>query len=106
MHVPQLSYLGVISQPERSEYHFRIINEDLTARLLVLTIAHSVFLTKQLMIQEAPDLCFQKVLADLRSESPALLQDIVSINESDIAHYRDSHPDMSLQPRSHRKFIK
>ena len=60
---PQLRYLGTISKPEHSEYGFQIENPDKTVRLLVLTIANSVFLTRQLMVQEAPDLCYQKVLA-------------------------------------------
>jgi hypothetical protein len=102
---PNLCYLGVIQRPEFSEYGFRITNEDKTARLLILTIANSVFLTKQLMVQEAPDLCFQKVLADLRSEVPALTDQSVVISESDLVQYRASHPNTSLKRKSFRKPI-
>jgi hypothetical protein len=102
-HLPQLSYLGVISKQEHSEYGFRIINDDKTDRLLIVTITNSVFLTKQLMIQEAPDLCYQKVLADLRSEIPALVEDSVVVTESDLVQYRASHPNISLKRRSFRK---
>ena len=94
---PQLRYLGMIPKPEYSEYGFRIENPDKTVRLLVLTIANSVFLTKQLMVQEAPDLCYQKVLTDLQSETNGPVEDFVSISESDIAHYRAFHPNMKLR---------
>jgi hypothetical protein len=90
---PQLRYLGIISKPDCSEYGFEVENTDKTLRLIVLTIANSVFLTKQLMVQEAPDLCYQKLLTDLRDatvdpgdEGP------IPISESDIAHYRAFHP--------------
>ncbi len=102
-HLPQLSYLGVIPKPEHSEYGFRITNQDKTDRLLILTIANSVFLTKQLLIQEAPDLCYQKVLADLRSEIPTLVEDSVVITEMDLMQYRASHPNISLKRKSFRK---
>jgi hypothetical protein len=102
-HLPQLSYLGVIPKSECTEYGFRITNEDKSDRLLVLTIANSVFLTKQLQIQEAPDLCYQKVLADLRSEFPALVEDSVGVTESDLMQYRAAHPTASMKKRSFRK---
>jgi hypothetical protein len=98
--LPQLSYLGVISQPGRSDYGFRIINDDKSARLLVLTIDAAVFLTKQLLLQEAPDLCFQKVLADLRSDAPALVEETIGITEMDIVNYRASH----VKTKSHFKY--
>ncbi len=102
-HIPQLSYLGVIPKPEHSEYGFRIIYEDKTARLLILIIENSMFLTKQLLVQEAPDLCYQKVLADLRSAIPALVEHSVVVTESDVAEYRAFHPNISLKRKSFRK---
>jgi hypothetical protein len=103
IHFPQLSYLGVNSVPGYSEYGFRITNEDKTARLLILTIANSIFLTKQLLVQEGPDLCYQKVLADLRTEIPSLVEDSVVVTESDLLDYRASHPNISLTRKSFRK---
>jgi hypothetical protein len=100
---PNVSYLGVISRPEHTEYGFKIINDDKTARLLILTIANSVFLTKQLLVQEAPDLCYQKVLADLQNEIPAPIEENVTVSESDLACYRALHPNVSLKRKSFRK---
>jgi hypothetical protein len=103
IHFPNLSYLGTIPQPDYSEYGFRITNEDKTDRLLILTIANSVFLTKQLMVQEAPDLCYQKVMADIRSDIPTLVEDSAVVTESDLVDYRASHPNSSSKRRSFRK---
>jgi hypothetical protein len=96
---PQLRYLGTISKPNHSEYGFQIEYPDKTVRLLVLTIANSVFLDRQLMVQEAPDLCYQKVLAYLRAATAGPNEDCISISESDIANYRAFHPTM----KAHRK---
>jgi hypothetical protein len=91
---PLLMYLGKISRPEYSEYGFKIENEDRSVRLLILTISNSAFLTKQLMVQEAPDLCYQKVLADLRSEAANQMYDLVLVTGSDIEQYRALHPNL------------
>jgi hypothetical protein len=91
---PLLRYLGKISKPEHSEYGFRIENEDQSFRLLILTIANSVFLTNQLLVQEAPDLCYQKVLMELKSEAAEPMRELILVTGSDIEQYRTIHPNL------------
>ncbi len=96
--VLKLRYLGVIPQTGYVEYGFRIANEDKTVRQLVLTIEDAFFQRKDLKFQEAPDLCYQKVLMDLDNESsdsgaPAF----IPVTALDIAHYRDLHPTAKLR---------
>jgi hypothetical protein len=99
---PLLRYLGRISRLEHSEYGFRIENEDRSVRLLILTIANSVFLTKQLMVQEAPDLCYQMVLMELKSEAITnQTRELILVTGSDIEEYRSFHP--FLRRKSFRK---
>jgi hypothetical protein len=98
---PLLRYLGKISKLEHSEYGFRIENEDKSVRLLILAIANSVFLTKQLMVQEAPDLCYQKVLTELKSEVADQFRELILVTGSDIEQYRTLHPN--LRRKSFRK---
>jgi hypothetical protein len=97
---PQLRYLGTISRPEHAEYGFQIENPDKTVRLLVLSIANSVFLTRQLMVQEAPDLCYQKVLAFLRDAPTDSAEDYICIGASDIENYRAFHPNAKAHGRT------
>ncbi len=73
--------------------------------MLILTIADSYFLTKQLMVQEAPDLCYQKVLTDLNSGIAELREDSILITESDIANYRASHPNAAARRKSFHKAV-
>jgi hypothetical protein len=102
-YLPRLRYLGKIPQLGHSEYGFRIENEDKSVRMLILTIADSYFLTKQLMFQEAPDLCYQKVLTDLNSGSSDIGEDLILITESDIETYRSSHPAAAARRKSFSK---
>jgi len=95
----QLRYLGTIPKPEHAEYGFQIENPDKTVRLFVLTIANSVFLTRQLMVQEAPDLCYQKVLAYLQDETAGPAEVYIPVSESDIASYRASHPNVKAKTK-------
>ncbi len=96
--VLQLRYLGVIPQAGFVEYGFRIEDNDKNVRQVVLTIEDAFFQKNGLMFQEAPDLCYQKVLMDLdneRSDSPMPAR--VPVTALDIAHYRDLHP--TTKPR-------
>ncbi len=91
--VLQLRYLGVMPQAGFVEYGFRIENKDKSARQVVVTIADDFFLKNELKRQEAPDLCYQKVLTDLSAESEdACFPLSTSVTALDIAHYRDLHP--------------
>jgi hypothetical protein len=89
----QLRYLGVLPQTECLEYGFQIEDKDNAPRLFVLMIESGFFKKRDLLFQEAPDLCYQKLLVELRNETAELpLGPRYSVTASDIAHYRQSHP--------------
>ena len=92
-HVLKLRYLGVIPQAGYIEYGFRIEEKDKTLRQVVLTIEDAFFQRNDLKFQEAPDLCYQKVLMALDDETPdSGIPTCVRVTALDIAHYRDLHP--------------
>jgi hypothetical protein len=89
----QLRYLGVIPQAECIQYGFQIEDGEKKLRLVVLEIGADVFQKKELMFQEGPDLCYQKVLFDLSNETAdSPIDEHVPVTASDIAHYREMHP--------------
>ena len=99
----QLRYLGAIPQVAHVEYGFRIEDKDKNVRLVVLEIAAGFFRTNQLMLQEAPDLCYQKVLVDLGNESAGSpIGARVPVTASDIAYYRELHPTAKLRKAARR----
>lgn len=102
--VLQLRYLGVIPGDSYREYGFRIEGKDNNIRQIVLTIDNDFFQERHLMFQEAPDLCYQKVLMDLSNEtSETLLCSRVAVTGIDIANYRDSHPTAKARHRPGRR---
>jgi hypothetical protein len=75
------------------EYGFRIEDKDKDPRLIVMMIESGFFKKYELMFQEAPDLCYQKLLADLRNETDEFpVSPRSCITESDITRYRELHP--------------
>jgi hypothetical protein len=101
--VLQLRYLGVIPQTGYVEYGFRIEDKDKAVRQVVLTIEDALFVENHLMFQEAPDLCYQKILMDLSNETGSQIRGRVPVTASDIVQYRDSHPTTKFHARAARK---
>jgi hypothetical protein len=96
--VRQLRYLGLIQQTGFVEYGFRIENDDKSIRQVILTIENALFRENNLKFQEAPDLCYQKVLTDLETEDgDSRMPERIPVTVPDIEHYRGLHP--SLKPR-------
>lgn len=99
--VLKLKFLGVIPQSDYMEYGFRIENEDKSYRLVVLTINNTLFQQHKLKFQEAPDLCYQKVLTDLDNETnDCPIPERIPITSADIVQYRDLHPTVKLRKHS------
>jgi len=101
--VLRLRYLGSVPQVGYIEYGFRITEKDKNLRQVVLTIEDAFFQRNDLKFQEAPDLCYQKVLADLNDERPdSGISTRISVTALDIAHYRDLHPTAKLR-KTHKE---
>jgi hypothetical protein len=96
--VLQLRYIGMLPHIGHREYSFQVEAHDKSVRTVVLTIENAVFLNHQLMFQEAPDLCYQKLLADVSNESADTpIRSRAPITESEGASYRNSHPTGKLR---------
>ena len=101
--VLQLRYLGVLPQAGFFEYGFRIENSDKSIRQVVLTIADDFFLKNELKLQEAPDLCYQKVLTHLTAENADVsFPSCTSVTALDVAHYRGLHPNTKVRKPARR----
>lgn len=102
--VLQLRYVGVFPQIGRREYRFQIETKGRPIRDVVLDIDDGLFLRNDLMFQEAPDLCYQKLLEDLRNETEeAPIESRVAVTETDVHSYRHSHPNAKLRRAGSRR---
>lgn len=91
--VSHLRYMGMLPNIEHREYRFQIEAEDKSLRNVALKIDNAIFRNNLLMFQEAPDLCYQKMLMDCANETasaPICSQAVVT--EDEVATYRNSHP--------------
>jgi hypothetical protein len=96
--VLQLKYLGLMPQIGFVEYGFAIENKDKSVRQVVLTIANDFFLKHDLKVQEAPDLCYQKILMNLGVETAdSVFPFSMPVTALDIANYRGLHPTTKLR---------
>ncbi len=101
--VLQLRYVGVFPQTGYREYRFRIEKEAAEVRNVVLTIEDDQFGTNGLLFQEAPDLCYQRLLMDLRNETTETpLLSRATVTAVDIDSYRESHPAGKARKTSSR----
>ncbi len=101
--VLQLRYVGVFPQEGHREYRFNIKEEDADTREVILMIPDGLFVTNRLMFQEAPDLCYQKLLADLRNESrEAPICSRTTVTAMDIDSYRETHPTAGVRKKIFR----
>ncbi len=87
----ELRFVGVFPQKGHREYRFNIEKENMDIREVILTIADALFMPHRLTFQEAPDLCYQKLLTDLRGESKeAPVCKRTAVTATDIDSYRES----------------
>jgi len=94
----------MLPQSGHREYRFQIEAPDRSIRTVALTIDDAVFLEHRLMFQEAPDLCYQKMLADVANEGTgAPICSLAPVTQSEIASYRDSHPVGKLRRTAARQ---
>lgn len=98
---PSLRCAGMISRTNWREYGFIVESQGKEIRRIVLTIDNSIFRNNLLMMQEAPDLCYQKLLSDLERETDeAPISRRAAISAADIADYRNSHPAAKMRSRA------
>jgi len=102
--VLQLRYVGVFPQNGHREYRFNIERNDARVRHVVMTIENGLFAPQGLMFQEAPDLCYQKLLLDMQNESEdSPIRSRVTVTPDDIDMYRDSHPRAKMRKLGSRR---
>jgi hypothetical protein len=91
-----LEYLGFRNARERREYILRVQSGEDT-RDYTVWIAHSAFARRQALLQDGPDICYQKLQRALAAcELPGVAS--VAVTESDLASYRAAHAPPARRP--------
>jgi hypothetical protein len=85
-------YAGFHVQPHGRDYSYYVLDPPAASRHFVLTISHRAFAEKQVLYQDAADLCYQKLQRALLTETeerPLWPHCVVSDQELDA--YRHTH---------------
>lgn len=93
-----LAYLGFRNAPGRREYLLRA-QWGPEAREFTVWIAYNAFAMRQALLQDGPDICYQKLRRELAESVPSGVA-CVGVTESDLASYREAHASSTRRPPS------
>jgi len=94
-----LEYVGFHNTSSRREYTFRV-RLGPEAREYTIWIPHAAFAARQALLQDGPDICFQKLQRQVAELGLDGVTD-AAVTDSDLASYREAHapPARRLAPR-------
>ena len=83
-----IQYLGFKNVGARREYLFQAGRGELATRHVV-SIELAAFSLRQALLQDGPDICYQKLVRALAGELP--VADALEVTEADLAEHRAAH---------------
>jgi len=92
-----IQYLGFQDVRDRREYALRVRRGDQEGRY-TLSIDLAAFAKRQALLQDGPDICYQKLLHELADSELHASRGIV-VTETDLLAYRESHTPLK-RPRT------
>ncbi len=98
-HVARVEYLGFQEVDEHREFRFRVYGLD-GSREFRMRITKAAFDTRQVRLQDGPDVCYHKLL---RAVAAGVMPqpDLIMVDEVDLCSYRDEHTQV-LKRRSRK----
>src|SRR5262245_50334999 len=84
-----LEYVGFYNAPTRREYRFRARSGS-EEREYTIWIAHTAFAARHALLQDGPDICYQKLQRHMTELGLADWTD-AGVTDSDLASYREAH---------------
>ncbi len=84
-----VEYLGFRNAPDRREYLLRVRSGP-DAREYTVWIAHAAFAARQALLQDGPDICYQKLRRELADAAFDGARG-VAVTEADLVSYREAH---------------
>ncbi len=95
-----IQYAGFQVQPHGRDYAYYVLDPPAAGRHFILTISHQAFAERQILYQDAADLCYQKLQRELLAETGEQpLQPHCVVSDQELDAYRDTH-----RPTQHRSW--
>ena len=91
-----VEYVGFQNTASRREYLFRARSGD-DARDYTIWIVHAAFAARQALLQDGPDICFQKLQREV-AEFGLGGATHLAVTDGDLASYRAAHTPPGRRP--------
>lgn len=95
----RVEYVGVKVTEEAREYVLRATTELGEQAEHTLVIPHEAFRTELIRYQDAPDICYQKLLRQLIATGAALIERRHQVTDADLEEYRQAHAPKATSAR-------
>lgn len=93
----RLEYVGFVDTGHAREYSLVVQEGAAAAKTFVLVIPNDAFASRNARYQDGPDICYQKLLAELAIAPGPVGR--IALSEEDLHHYRHAH---APKPPRHR----
>ena len=101
-----VQYVGFISKLLSRQYSF-VVTEELTETVeITFAIPHTVFTSRRLSFQNAPDLCSLKLHREMASSEDDPLKAHYRISDSELDDYNNAHRPKSAKGFTHLSRLK
>jgi hypothetical protein len=97
-----VQYVGFQDAPGRREYLLMAQSGDKVSTYTV-SIAREAFDKRRAMLQDGPDICYQKLVRAL-ADAERIDAGRLAVTEADLVKYRDAHTPAARRPRARRPF--
>jgi hypothetical protein len=97
-----VQYVGFKSKAIAREYTFLVREVSTEPQEIIFSILNEAFSSRRLSFQNAPDICSLKLHREMADPVNNPMKTHYRISETDLDHYRDSHPSQAakgLYPR-------
>ena len=98
-----VQYVGFQDAPDRREYVL-LAQFGETVRQYTVWIARDAFDKRRALLQDGPDICYQKLMRALGDESVATTGRL-AVTDADLTRYREAHAPPARRPPGTRNVI-
>jgi hypothetical protein len=97
--IAQVEYVGFRTEGKAREYTLLVKRVGDDPRSFTLAIPTEAFIAHRLRYQDAPEICFIKLQRELAGCPDGLPEAYLSVTDSDLLEYRQSHTPKGPQRR-------
>jgi hypothetical protein len=100
-----VEYVGFRANGAMREYSLLVRPAADEVRHFTLVIPNAAFLARRVRYQDAPEICFLKLMRELHACSGGMPQKRLTVTDADLEDYRTAHAPKPSQRRPRQPFV-